>query len=45
MILDKFFLTGVLYDGFKQVYVYLNEGDKIREIQLFEIDDTSLFTC
>ena len=31
MILIKFFLTGVLYDCFKLIYAYLNEGDKVRE--------------
>ena len=31
MILIKSFLTGVLYDCFKLIYAYLNEGHKIRE--------------
>ena len=31
MILIKSFLTGVLYDCFKLIYAYLNEGDKVRE--------------
>ena len=31
MILIKSFLTGVLLDCFKIVYVYLNEGDKVCE--------------
>ena len=30
-ILIKSFLPGVLYDCFKLIYVYLNEGDKVRE--------------
>ena len=31
MILIKSFLTRVLYDCFKLICVYLNEGDKVRE--------------
>ena len=31
MILIKSFLAGVLYDCFKLIYAYLNEGDKFRE--------------
>ena len=31
MILIKSFLTGVLYDCFKFIYAYLNEGDEVRE--------------
>ena len=31
MILIKSFLTGVLYDWFKLIYRYLNEGNKVRE--------------
>ena len=31
MILIKSFLTEVLYDCFKLIYVYLNEEDKVRE--------------
>ena len=31
MILIKSFLTGVLYDCFKLIYAYLNEGDKVHE--------------
>ena len=31
MILIKSFFTGVLYDCFKLIYLYLNEGDKVRE--------------
>ena len=31
MILIISFLTGVLYDCFKLIYAYLNEGDKVRE--------------
>ena len=31
MILIKSFLTGILYDCFKLIYAYLNEGDKVRE--------------
>ena len=31
MILIKSFLTRVLYDCFKLINVYLNEGDKVRE--------------
>ena len=31
MILIKAFLKGVLYDCFKLIYAYLNEGDKVRE--------------
>ena len=31
MILIKSFLTRVLYDCFKLIYDYLNEGDKVRE--------------
>ena len=30
-ILIKSFLTGVLYDRFKLIHAYLNEGDKVRE--------------
>ena len=35
MILIKSFLTGVLYDCFILMYVYLNEGDKVRECYSF----------
>ena len=31
MILIKSFLTGVLYDYFKLIYAYLNEGRKVHE--------------
>ena len=31
MIFIKSFLTGVLYDCFKLMYAYLNEGDKVCE--------------
>ena len=31
IILIKSFLTGVLYDCFKLIYAYLNEGDKVCE--------------
>ena len=31
MILINSFLTGVLYDCFKLIYEYLNEGDEVRE--------------
>ena len=31
MILIKSLLTRVLYDCFKLIYAYLNEGDKVRE--------------
>ena len=31
MILTKSFLTGVLCDCFKLIYVYLNEMNKVRE--------------
>ena len=31
MILIKSFLTGVLYDCFRLMYVYLNKGDKVGE--------------
>ena len=31
MILIKSFLTGVLHDCFKLIYMYLNEVDKVRK--------------
>ena len=31
MLLIKPFLTGVLYDCFKFIHAYLNEGDKVSE--------------
>ena len=31
MILIKSFVTGVLYDYFRLIYAYLNEGDKVRK--------------
>ena len=31
MIYIKSFLTGVLYDYFKLIHAYLNEGHKVRE--------------
>ena len=45
MVHVKSFLKGVLYDHFKLIYVYLNEGDKrLANIMLFEIDDASPFS-
>ena len=31
MILIKFFITGVLYDCFKLISMYVNEGDKVSQ--------------
>ena len=35
MVVIKFVITGVLRDCFKLLYVYLNEGDKVRECYSF----------
>ena len=45
MALIKSFLVGALYSS-KLIYLYLNKGNNVCEmLQLFEIDDTSTFTC